>query len=268
MSIKYEAITPAVAEALLARNTNNRRLSPITVGYYKSQMLQGKWRENGETLKIADDGQLLDGQHRLAAIKECGLTIKMAVARDVDPDTAVTIDTGRNRGPADHLAVWGIKTDVNILAAAAVIAKRFDKSGKYNRSHYKIPPWEIIEFVEKHRGLQESLGRIPQSVGKICPRAICVAMHYIFSTYIDPTKAEIFFDRFNSGAQLKRGSPILALRNRLMEMKASRQSLSNSYNRVMVIYYFVQAFKAWMEDREMKSMLYKPGSTPDLEETL
>lgn len=266
MQLKIETITPGLAEALLAKNTNNRRLSPITTGYYKNQILQGKWRENGETIKIGPNGILLDGQHRLAAVLESGVAVKMAVARDVDPDTAVTIDTGRNRGPADHLAIWGIKSDVTVLAAAAVIAMKFDKKGKFTRLGIKVPPWEIIEYVEKHRGLQDSLARIPQSIGKICPRSLCVALHYIFSSYFDATKAELFFDRLNTGAQLKRGSPILALRNRLMEMKASHISMSNNRNRIMAIYYFVQAFKAWIENREMTKMHYRVGALPDLEE--
>lgn len=268
MKIQLEIITPKMAEAWLANNPSNRRLSPVTTAYYKNQMLQGKWKNNGETVKIATDGTPLDGQHRLAAVKECGLSVKMAVARDVETDTAVTIDTGRNRGPADHLAVWGIKHDVVVLAASAVIAMRFDKTGKYIRSTGKIPPWEIIEFVERHRGLQDSLKRVPATVGKICPRSICVGMHYIFSSFFDPTKAELFFNHFNSGANLKRGSPILALRNRLTEMRIGKVSLSNNANRVMVVYYFVQAFKAWIENREMKTMLFKPRSLPDLEEVL
>lgn len=273
MQIRQEIITPNIAKDLLERNLNNRRLNSKTVAYYKDQMLQGKWRENGETLKIAEDGTLLDGQHRLAAIVESALAVPMMVARGVDPSVVVTIDTGRVRGPADHLAIWGIKggggsVNVTVLAAAAVICMGFDRNGKYARKFGKVPPWEIIEYVEKNRGLQESAARIPQSAGKLCPLSVCVACHYLFSTYYGPGKAEIFFNHFISAAELKRGNPILALRQRLMELRSSRFGFSSSTARSMLLYYFIQAFKAWNEGRELKQMLYKSGSTPDLEETL
>lgn len=268
MQIKMETITPQMAKDLLAMNKNNRRLNPNTVNYYTAQIVSDKWRENGETIKIAEDGTLLDGQHRLEAIKEANKAVKMAVARNVDADTVITIDTGRSRGPADHLRIWGFKNDVNVLAAAATICMRFDKKGRWKSKTGKIPPYQIIDFVEKNKGLEKSISRTPAVTKALTSRSICVAMHYLFSSHYDPAKAELFFDAFNSGVNLKRGSPILALRNRLIEMKASRVGISSDSIRTQVIYYFVQAFKNYIDGNDVSHMIYKSGAVPDLEESL
>lgn len=267
MKTLIETITPDVAASLLAANTNNRTLNRDAVDYYKSQMLTNQWRLNGETIKVGSNGVLLDGQHRLAAIMESGVTLEMPVCRDIHPDWVSTIDTGRQRKPADHLSIAGFRKDSSILAAAAAVCMNFDREGKYVRDWKKTPAFKIIDWVEKNKGLVASIGRVPVSIGKLCPRSIAVAMHYTFSSYYGAAQAEIFFDHLNSGAELKRGSPILALRSRLIEMKNQRVVMSSS-NRTMIIYYFVQAFKAWLDNREIKTLRYDPGSLPDLEESL
>ena len=53
-------ITPDHAKALLAKNVANRKLSEQTYGQYKRDIINGDWQLNGETIKIAEDGELID----------------------------------------------------------------------------------------------------------------------------------------------------------------------------------------------------------------
>ena len=58
-------ITPDMAAQMLERNTMNRNISQLNVTRYANDMASGAWEQNGETIKIAEDGTILDGQHPL-----------------------------------------------------------------------------------------------------------------------------------------------------------------------------------------------------------
>lgn len=64
-----------MAETWLSRNSNNRNLRGQVIASYARDMKSGAWVLNGETVKIASNGQLLDGQHRLNAVVESGQTV-------------------------------------------------------------------------------------------------------------------------------------------------------------------------------------------------
>ena len=102
-------ITPAMAEQILAQNVElNRRLNNALVARYAADVVNGDWHEaNAETIKIAPDGTLLDGQHRLSAVVESGRTVRFLVVRNVDPAALATVDTGKARSFADVLHMQG-----------------------------------------------------------------------------------------------------------------------------------------------------------------
>jgi len=63
-----QTITPQQARHWLEHNNNhNRHLNPTTVKKYASDMREGNWQMNSMPIVFSDTGQLLDGQHRLAA---------------------------------------------------------------------------------------------------------------------------------------------------------------------------------------------------------
>ena len=60
-------MTPALARRYLKGNTSNRKPRNHHVERYANDMRAGLWAFAAEPIKIADDGTLLDGQHRLMA---------------------------------------------------------------------------------------------------------------------------------------------------------------------------------------------------------
>lgn len=87
-------ITPVDAKKYLERNKKNRRLSKSNVLFYLEQMKKGQWQSTGDTIKFATNGDLLDGQHRLAALSRFTEPVEMFVAENVDPESFKVIDTG------------------------------------------------------------------------------------------------------------------------------------------------------------------------------
>src|SRR4051794_31155207 len=98
-----EDVTPAVAADMLAANTKNRTLRRTLVDVYAADMAKGNWQFTGEAVKISTDGVLLDGQHRLEAIVQAGVTVPMLVVRGLPRATQDVMDSGAKRSAADAL---------------------------------------------------------------------------------------------------------------------------------------------------------------------
>ena len=70
-------ITPPMAALLLGNNGANRKLNKRHVDFLSDQIKSGKWQKIGQTIVIAKDGTLMDGQHRLTAIVACPKVIEV-----------------------------------------------------------------------------------------------------------------------------------------------------------------------------------------------
>lgn len=251
---QIEYITPQIARDLLAKNTNNRSMNPSTVKYYEKQILNGQWDVNGESIKIAVDGTLLDGQHRLEAISRSNSGIDTFVTRGLPKHVFTTIDNGKSRSHGDYLKIDGIEGNHGLIAAAARISILFKKSGEVVAVRGKLSPEDIVCYVDKHKGLLESVSKLQQKMGKILPSSIAIGCHYVFSI-IDMEKADEFFHLLATGEGLFEGSPILTFRNRLLQMRGDGRA--GEGHRRMLMYYVVHAFNAYLDGRELRNIPYK-----------
>ena len=107
MKTELMTITPTIANALLVKNTNNRRLSPRTVELYAREMANGRWEMTHQGIALYDDGVLADGQHRLAAIVKSGCNVQMLVTTGIPRATASGIDAHRARSLLDMIKITG-----------------------------------------------------------------------------------------------------------------------------------------------------------------
>jgi hypothetical protein len=69
-----------------ARDNRKIRWGDDGVAGYARDMKAGKWRRNGETVKIAWDDTIPDGQHRLYACMEAKVPFWCLVVTGVDPE--------------------------------------------------------------------------------------------------------------------------------------------------------------------------------------
>lgn len=116
MKLSIEEITPLQAKIFLKNNPNNRNINDAHVNYLAGQMLNGQWKENGETIIIDKTGAIMDGQHRLSAVIVANMPIKTALAVDVDRGVMNTVNTGKIRSAADCFTMNGVK-NANSIAA-------------------------------------------------------------------------------------------------------------------------------------------------------
>jgi len=101
-------ITPEIAKKLLELNTHNRKIKAGVVQKYVKEIMAGAWVPTASGIGFNEDGILIDGQHRLMAIVESGITVKLLVVTDLPKLSQEKTDTHTKRSAFDvgHLAGW------------------------------------------------------------------------------------------------------------------------------------------------------------------
>jgi hypothetical protein len=104
MRLMAETVTPAQAKQWLdVDNHRNRKLREGRVAYLTDEIRAGRWQVTHIGIAFDPKGNLLDGQHRLAAIVRSGVAVQMVVARNVPPETYIAMDRGLMRTMPDVL---------------------------------------------------------------------------------------------------------------------------------------------------------------------
>lgn len=120
MKVSIEDIGPEKAAELLRNNTRNRTLRKGLVDQYARDMLAGRWLQTHQGIAINCDGTILDGQHRLHAIVQSGVTVRILVARGVPSNVQKEMDGGAIRTVSDVLTLDSGET---VSASVVAIAK-------------------------------------------------------------------------------------------------------------------------------------------------
>ncbi len=221
-TVALERITPEDAGVLLAANDHNRNIRPPRVTQLANAIRRGEWEVNGQTLKVAANGTLIDGQHRLHAVMESGIPIETLVMRDLPPEVQDTVDTGRKRRLADILKIEGYR-DTHALAAAVNILYRYRSGLRIDYSQAGAPsPPQAMELIAKEPQIVDSV-KMARVLAKHLhgPIGVFSAMHCVF-VQVDPEPAEEFFEKLKLGEELAKGDPVLHLRGQLNRPQKDR----------------------------------------------
>jgi hypothetical protein len=247
MKISEELITPNRALELLVKNTHNRKLRQLHIAKLAKDMVEGRWKQNGDTIRLAKDGTILDGQHRLNAIVESEVAVPSIIVNGLDADAQDTIDCGAPRTAADVLSLNGIKNSAAIAAAIRLIVLY-----KENTANLSIMPrWRgvsntrVLEWYNKHTDIQK-LFPLAFAARNVAPQSIVLALAYEFGALHGGTEAS-FFEKLASGEMLRDGDPVLTLRNKLIQIRSGDSYLrSQDYGS-----YIAYAFDKYMQGLTM-----------------
>mgnify|MGYP001767036089 CR=1 FL=1 len=105
MKTEIITVTPKRAEEYLSANTINRTLRKSVVERYANDMKMGRWELTHQGIAVANDGTLLDGQHRLHAVIKAGVPVMMQVTTGLDVSAFANIDKLVARTDADSLRI-------------------------------------------------------------------------------------------------------------------------------------------------------------------
>lgn len=151
MNITFEQknVTPEMAKVWLSKNTRNRHINRRRVSMYAREMKAGKWMPHHQGIAFYDDGALADGQHRLAAIVESGVSVPMMVARGLPKESGLMIDGHQQRQIHQAIKVSGLADWIGKDEAATV--RMMMQIEKGTSASIQCTHLQIIDYAEAHK---------------------------------------------------------------------------------------------------------------------
>lgn len=251
----YTKVTPSMAEEILTRNTVNRPLRSGVAEKYARDMRAGEWEKNGEAVKIAEDGTLLDGQHRLWAVIYSGLKyVELLVLTDLPMSAIRTIDTGTPRNYADYRRISGnaegrtIKNPRMLQATARWLRWYENEWPALSLGKLPYTNAELDETANGHSGLLDAVDAATRTnklrrlgYGQSIAGVYCLAREH------NPDLADRWLQQLETG-EGEPDSAAITLRERLIAAKLSGQKLTSMRAAV----YIIKSWNAFAEGDPLK----------------
>lgn len=261
-SIKTDVITvtPRLAKQLLNQNRKNRTLSATDLAKIKESMVRGEWELNGEAIKIAKDGCILDGQHRLIASAETDTTFETLIVYGLENETQETMDTGKPRTVANILSMRGY-TKTNILAAFVTAVIRSERWGirgavASGNNRLTVTPKQVTDRLTEEPELV-NVTHIVRPVAKIGLTGKVAGLLYYEFSKISHEDTEYFFNKLASGEALERGNPILTLRNTLIAIKSD--SAARALDQAYIAALAIKAWNKYRAGQQLSRLSFRMG---------
>ena len=213
--VEVVKITPAVAARWLQANQHNRPLNAAHVAFLAREIDEGHWCLNGQALVIAENEDVLDGQHRLHAVIESGKTIESLVVYGIDAGAFKTIDTGKVRSGQDVLSLNfpnNKRTRCSATATAARWCILFAR--KSWTSTIKVSNTDILDWVNAHSeiwAMVDSCFEFPREQRQLAPGPMAALMYQFDQR--NSAQAEAYVRTLNTGVDLTPKDPAYILRN-------------------------------------------------------
>ena len=156
-------VTPEMAEKFLERNTRNRKLRQSVVNKYAADMRAGRWMVGPDAIAFDVNGAIINGQHRLWAVFESGMTVPMVVMTGLEPGVVAVLDDHLKRNMADvagirkpgtalstvHTSVANLLLQTSILATAVDRRQALERITRQAQLEALDRHWDAIEFVHR-----------------------------------------------------------------------------------------------------------------------
>jgi len=261
---KLTTITPDIALKMIeysnecAKNGGfkNRKLSIKHIEELAKKMSDGKWiHNNGDTIRLTEDGAVCDGNHRLHAVIKSGVTIQALVIK-VPNESIDTIDKGRKRSDADNAYIKRMLVkNTQPVTFAIKMLYLFDQGLDLfkeiipRREKARISMYEWEQFIPKYSYLQDIRFH---DIRDFMTRIHVLFLYAIAKDMGKEEKFKNFLGDIISGENLKKGNPALAFRNCVNKVREYKDSTIFRSKR---LYAFIKAWQAYESDHELRSIV-------------
>lgn len=259
ITIELIDVTPELAQKWLLQNLKNRNLRKGVVAQYGRDMADNNWSINGSTIVFANDGTLIDGQHRLNAIAACeipGASFPTLVVRGIDESAKRTIDGGSKRTMSDRLKIDGTQASPTVLASLLRRAHMWDRGVYVNVGGSSPSSAEMYAYLEDNPGAlwsSEYAGSVRRRI--LAPTSVVAIAHWVTSR-VSSGDAKWFFDQLVEPTELPTGHAIHALNKKLTAEAAQRVGRSNETELLAA---FVIAWNAYRAGRSISKIQMPKG---------
>jgi hypothetical protein len=259
-----------VAEGMLASSVGNRPSRKDQLSRMKSDLMRGEYRSKLlDPIRFSADGRLMDGHHRLVAIKETGQTLPMLCIYGYDETDFVLMDQSTNRTSNDNLKI-GNKKHTNYRAGAITSIYKYLVVSEYssgwrtykfgNQDAERIDKFfpdemwdQNISFFNAHIGIAFKI-----------PSAVIISLQMLYSLY-DHELSQRFWNGTFRGiedALVTKGDPRGALEARLrLEngkiLRAMARRANVRWNKEQVICWIHYAWTRFISDRTCQQINFQ-----------
>ena len=203
-------VTPELAKFWLGANYLNRKHRKSRVKTYSRDMAAGRWQFNTQGIEFASDGTVINGQHRLMAVVDADVPVRLLVWFNVPPTTRDVIDLVEPRNLSDIARLTNMQAGVTTAMMRGLSSRRALETMSEKAAFYRRFAVEIDGVIARFGAHQRGI--------KVAPvlGAIARASIYLKSTEIDQ-----FCDVLRSGMQTgdARDATVIKLRDRLLTSK-------------------------------------------------
>lgn len=255
---KIVTVTPEDATRMLEFNQLNRPLNDQHVRRIAAQIKSGKWRFNGDTIKVSAGNDILDGQHRLWAIIEARTPVETIVVHGIEPEAFSTIDTLRKpRSGSDVLALMGVTGPRSTISVALQWLVRYQRKilEAYKAPANRLENSDIEEAYVNNKGIARAAERASKLRSVGIPGIN--AFFYYLLTNRNPDLAERFMHTMENPSGVGVNDPFFRLRVHLVSSRERRDAL-------VTIALMIKAANAAFEEREVRNLIWRnQGAQPE-----
>ena len=262
IQVNLTTITPAMAQQLLVGNINNRPHDVARSARLAQAILRGEWSVNGDTIRVSKSGRLLDGQHRLHAIAMGNRSVDTLLATNLDDAVFDTIDVGGKPRTAAHIMTMKGEKNATLASSVARLRFKWSRSGNPFNGNQDLTPTvkeleEIVRLYPSVRNAANTTTSMPWCRRAIQP-SIVGFCYSVFSEY-NALMTTAFFEALETGLGLEAGSPIILLRDRLVD--PSKKEVMSAHYKCALIF---KAFKYFCDGATVKTLRVRTeGDAPE-----
>jgi len=213
------SITPAMAQELIDKNPerlselglSQRRINPSSVRQYEQQILSGQWAGMIDPIHLAKNGAVINGQHRLLAVKQANVAIVNDVVKNTPPEWFSKFDTG-HRTTKDALDISNEKDSPIKASLMPMIYAYFQ--GQLKTYHVTdVPVTESVRLAEEYRDeIEEAITFSKDAEFK---RTFVAFMYFVLNRTEHLRKVKPFLEQFKDGTGTTKGCPAQRLRRKI-----------------------------------------------------
>jgi hypothetical protein len=255
VKVTLETITPKKAADWYARNVNNRPLSVSFANRLAEAIAAGQWQVNGDAIRFDESGDLVDGQHRLAAVIRSGKPIKSYVIRGIESKSFDTIDKGKQRSNGDALARRG-ERNYNVMASCCALLFRHRTGKPLDQGKYAPRPDQMDEIISAHGDMVRWACNfaVGHRSSLIPPSELAFILAQSMAIYGKDIVSP-FWKRVLEAEELKRGTAAHTLHRRLVDNKSGPSRLHKKARIAIAI----KAQNAYLTGMPLRCLKYTEG---------
>lgn len=211
-----------IVDYLLSLNTNNRTIKKRHKAWLEQAVRSEKFLLSNQGIGISSDCVLIDGQHRLTAIRDAGYPpVELVVVTGIDPEMRLYLDQNAKRSIADALKIVLDESVSSRTTSVVTFLMRLEDDEKegFNLSRHggKLPLDEVRKAVKRRMRV---IAELSEATAGLC-RAGTLAALVDYSEKWDYSDAMELATQVGAGENITAGDPGYKLRDVVLRKRGA-----------------------------------------------